>query len=136
MGTFFGFAGSGMLIFIVVLLLVYGWQALKLSLQPSTGCAQDVLSGAELYLVVQTCAFTILAILIMRLKLFMAPLMCLTSCLVVKDGVLSSCERTCARYRWLTVALLIAGANPWFGGYENVRHELSKVGSFENLAQE
>merc|ERR1711970_1171928 len=87
--TFIVFIGTGLILFVGIVVFVFGFRTVKYSFGGSDNIPAD-----ELYLVVQTRAYTLVAILIMRLKLFMSPMFCIISCLVVKEGVLSSDQKS------------------------------------------
>lgn len=135
--TFQVFVGTGLLFFVVALVTVYAYQTIKYSV----GLDVKKIPADELYIVVQSCAYTLVAILIMRLKLFMSPLFCILSCLVVKQGVFSDDEKIVKRWKILFFGILTFGAFGlpslgFQGGLNNINNELMKVGNFENIPQE
>ncbi|KAL5257375.1 hypothetical protein ACHWQZ_G012346 [Mnemiopsis leidyi] len=82
------------------------------------------------YLVFQFVCYLGMAVIIMRLKLFMTPHMCLLASLVANNFVLPQNEKS--RY---VIVFLLLGAMSIFG-YSNIQDQLSRQGEFNNPQQE
>ena len=123
--TFIKLSKTGLL---PIVLIVFATVGIR-SFIHSAGYASTITS-THCYLGLQTLAFTILAIFIMRLKLFMTPTFCILASLAVKKEFFH--EKLKPRI-W-TFLLLTAGF--FFAGGSNIKNELNRIGSFENYPHE
>jgi len=85
-----------------------------------------------LYNVLQMIAFSIMAILIMRLKLFMTPMMCITASLLANRKLFSFIKQSSV-HTSLIVALFAVASFP---GYSNLTEQWNIVGEFQNWPHE
>lgn len=138
--TVFKLTKTGLLPLVFVVLVVVAWQSIKQSLrkiadQPKPASATNLASASDLninlYMTLQMLAFTVLAILIMRLKLFMTPTMCILVSILVNAKFLNLTPRN---VKLGSVLVIILGF--YFAGSQNMKFELAKRGNFENLPQE
>ncbi|XP_074658691.1 protein C-mannosyl-transferase DPY19L1-like [Tubulanus polymorphus] len=84
-----------------------------------------------LYHIIQLAAYSIMAVLIMRLKLFWTPHLCLLASLLASDKFFPYKERV---HHLGVLGLLLAGMSVI--GYSNLKHEWSIQGEFSNAAME
>lgn len=88
--------------------------------------------GETLYNVLQLCAYSLMAAIIMRLKLFFTPHLCLTSGLIASPKYFSWIRKKSIHYG-LIFALLACMA---YEGKQNLEVQLSRSGEFSDLQTE
>ncbi|GAB1605606.1 probable C-mannosyltransferase DPY19L1 [Argonauta hians] len=124
---------------IVVLVLHQEWMLMKRK-KSAKGKSEEAVVREEkgkpyaelVYHIFQLLAFTAMAVLIMRLKLFWTPHLCLmTSLLAYRQlfGWVGTKER-----HFALLALYLSGT--MYQGYRNISHQLSIVGEFSNVPLE
>lgn len=90
--------------------------------------------SAQLYNLIQAAAFTLMAVLIMRLKLFWTPHLCLLCSLLAWPPLLPRSIFNSARIRHAFLVALIAASA--VVGYSNLQHQWSIMGEYSNVPQE
>ncbi|KAK2149809.1 hypothetical protein LSH36_436g06053 [Paralvinella palmiformis] len=84
------------------------------------------------YHILQLLAFTVMAVIIMRLKLFWTPHLCLISSLLASSKLFGWLGPS--HYRYALVAVVVAAAT--IQGLANLKHQWSILGEFSNIPQE
>ncbi|GFO16417.1 protein dpy-19-like 1-like protein [Plakobranchus ocellatus] len=107
------------------------WKLLKTVLIPTASVVLVFIIVQLVYHALQTLAFTAMALLIMRLKLFWTPQLCLMSSLVASRQLFGWGKK---EIHFAVVAGLLACMA--FSGSANIKHELSILGEFSNYPQE
>ncbi|XP_014674882.1 PREDICTED: probable C-mannosyltransferase DPY19L1 isoform X2 [Priapulus caudatus] len=97
------------------------------------GVVRSRVSAAVLYNVVQLCAFALMAVMVMRLKLFLTPQLCLVASLIASRDLLAAVAGPRARH-YAVVAALVAVMS--FAGVENLRAQWAIRGEFANYPLE
>ncbi|XP_072268333.1 protein C-mannosyl-transferase DPY19L1 isoform X2 [Pyxicephalus adspersus] len=88
-------------------------------------------SGELIYHSLQLVAFAVLAILIMRLKLFLTPHMCVMASLICSRQLFGCISK---RFHYTLVILILALMS--IQGISNIQSQLNIKGEFSNIAQE
>ncbi|XP_063778604.1 protein C-mannosyl-transferase DPY19L1 isoform X2 [Pseudophryne corroboree] len=89
-------------------------------------------SGELVYHVLQLLAFAVLAILIMRLKLFLTPHMCVMASLLCSKQLFGWINNRVRLPLFVTVILILMSIQ----GISNIQSQMSIKGEFSNIAQE
>ncbi|KAK3108358.1 hypothetical protein FSP39_006326 [Pinctada imbricata] len=108
------------------------WKVLKTLLLPSVLISLGALGIKHIYHVFQLLAFTAMAVIIMRLKLFWTPHMALVSSLLASRqlfGWIGSREK-----HWAAVTVILAGMT--YQGIQNLQHQWGIMGEFSNYPLE
>ncbi|XP_018426763.1 PREDICTED: probable C-mannosyltransferase DPY19L1 [Nanorana parkeri] len=92
---------------------------------------EHTMSGELLYHALQLVAFALLAILIMRLKLFLTPHMCVMASLICSRQLFGWIFK---RFQYPVVILIVALMS--IQGISNIQSQLNIKGEFSNIAQE
>ncbi|KJH47780.1 zinc finger, C4 type [Dictyocaulus viviparus] len=119
----------GVLLFGVSLLFMEGKELLYRSREQSKPHAE------VFYNVVQMCCYAVMAVLIMRLKLFFTPHLCICSALLANDKLLKSAMIQLDKrvHAVIVVALIAVMA---YEGRSNIEKQLSIKGEYSNPEQE
>ncbi|GFR59750.1 Dpy-19-like 1 [Elysia marginata] len=107
------------------------WKLLKTLLIPNAAIVLIALIGQLIYHTLQTLAFTAMALLIMRLKLFWTPQLCLISSLIASRQLFGWGKK---EVHFAVIAGVLACMA--VSGSANIKHELSIIGEFSNYPQE
>jgi len=126
---------TGLLPIVLVVTVIVGVRALLASISVSriSKISTQKVNPVNLYITLQMLAFTLLAFLIMRLKLFMTPTMCILASMAVNK------KFNLFGFNWKitrTITFLTLLAGFFIAGQQNIQTELNKMGNFENLPQE
>ncbi|PIC40487.1 hypothetical protein B9Z55_011813 [Caenorhabditis nigoni] len=112
----------------------FSWDFLsKTSLLWRTSQNEDLEYGEVIYNLVQLACSTTMAVLIMRLKLFMTPHLCITVALLANSKLLGG-DKIAKTVRSSVLIGLIAMLA--FRGIPNIRHQLNIKGEYSNPDQE
>nr|XP_047136103.1 probable C-mannosyltransferase DPY19L1 [Hydra vulgaris] len=84
------------------------------------------------YWLLQTVAFMIMSVMIMRLKLFGTPSLCILASLLASKQIFGFIGQRSVQYS--VIFLLLAGMT--YQGYKNLNHQFSMKGSYSNVEME
>ncbi|CAD5123910.1 DgyrCDS12217 [Dimorphilus gyrociliatus] len=88
--------------------------------------------GEVIYNILQLCAYTLMAAIIMRLKLFFTPHLCLISGLIASPKYFSFIKKKSLYYGLIFVVLALMA----YEGKKNLEVELSRTGEYSDLQTE
>jgi len=88
---------------------------------------------AVLYTVLQTAAYAVMAILIMRLKLFLTPHLCLLTCFLASANLVRGIFRSKEFHVGAIIALLAAMS---YQGFKNISEQRQIMGEYSDLHME
>ncbi|XP_076460518.1 protein C-mannosyl-transferase DPY19L1-like [Babylonia areolata] len=91
-------------------------------------------SGDLVYVMLQLAAFTVMAVLIMRLKMFWTPHLCVTASLLASRRLMKFVPKYNEGVHSAVLVALLAGMG--VAGYSNLAHQRSVIGEFSNYPME
>ncbi|XP_041100784.1 probable C-mannosyltransferase DPY19L1 [Polyodon spathula] len=115
------------------------WGVLRMSDNKSDGTEHTLskktayfANGEMVYHVLQLTAFTVLAVLIMRLKLFLTPHMCIMASLICSRQLFGWIKWKYNHHGMVLVIIVVMSVQ----GFANLRNQWSIMGEFSNIPQE
>ncbi|CAB3363576.1 Hypothetical predicted protein [Cloeon dipterum] len=98
-------------------------------------CSADIskfVDAEVLYFILQTASFALMAAMIMRLKLFLTPNLCILASLLASRKFFSVIKSRAVH--WAVIAVVLSGM--CVRGMQNLSHQRSIMGEYSNLALE